>query len=97
MPFFAYATTYLIDTDHAIIVDVEATTAIRQAEVLPAKRACPPWAPIQRAAGSAGEMKLRRHFGRGAKCRVVEHGQKRLPPSTLKPGRSRRCPSPPPR
>jgi hypothetical protein len=29
---------YLIDVDHAIIVDVEATTAIRQAEVLAAKR-----------------------------------------------------------
>ena len=27
--FFAYANNYLIDTDHAIIVDVEATTAIR--------------------------------------------------------------------
>ena len=26
--FFAYATNYLIDTDHAIIVDVEATTAV---------------------------------------------------------------------
>jgi transposase len=36
--FFAYATNYLIDTEHAIIVDVEATTAIRQAEVLAAKR-----------------------------------------------------------
>ncbi|MGZ5141692.1 MAG: IS1182 family transposase [Burkholderiales bacterium] len=36
--FFAYATNYLIDTDHAIIVDVEATTAIRPAEVLAAKR-----------------------------------------------------------
>jgi hypothetical protein len=36
--FFAYATNYLIDADHAIIVDVEATTAIRQAEVLAAKR-----------------------------------------------------------
>ena len=36
--FFAYATNYLIDTDHAIIVDVEATTAVRQAEVLAAKR-----------------------------------------------------------
>src|SRR5262249_3583557 len=32
--FFAYSTNYLIDVDHAIIVDVEATTAIRQAEVL---------------------------------------------------------------
>ena len=31
--FFAYSTNYLIDVDHAIIVDVEATTAIRQAEV----------------------------------------------------------------
>lgn len=31
--FFAYATNYLIDTDHAVIVDVEGTRAIRQAEV----------------------------------------------------------------
>jgi len=31
--FFAYATNYLIDLDHAIIVDVEASRAIRQAEV----------------------------------------------------------------
>src|SRR5437868_391420 len=29
--FFAYSTNYLIDADNAIIVDVEATTAIRQA------------------------------------------------------------------
>ena len=29
--FFAYSTNYLIDVDKAIIVDVEATTAIRQA------------------------------------------------------------------
>ena len=29
---FAYADNYLIDTDHAIIVDVEATRAVRQAE-----------------------------------------------------------------
>jgi len=36
--FFAYSTNYLIDADNAIIVDVEATTAIRQAEVLAAKR-----------------------------------------------------------
>src|SRR6202020_3224483 len=33
-----YSTNYLIDVDNAIIVDVEATTAIRQAEVLAAKR-----------------------------------------------------------
>jgi len=31
--FFAYATNYLIDTDNAVIVDVETTRAIRQAEV----------------------------------------------------------------
>ena len=36
--FFAYSANYLIDTDNAIIVDVEATTAIRQAEVTAAKR-----------------------------------------------------------
>src|ERR1700716_421086 len=36
--FFAYSANYLIDTDHAIIVDVEATTAIRQAEMTAAKR-----------------------------------------------------------
>jgi transposase len=30
--FFAYADNYLIDTDHAVIVDVEATRAVRQAE-----------------------------------------------------------------
>jgi hypothetical protein len=33
MLFFAYATNYLIDTEHAIILDVEASRAIRQAEV----------------------------------------------------------------
>lgn len=31
--FFAYATNYLVDTDNAIIVDVQASRAIRQAEV----------------------------------------------------------------
>src|ERR1700757_4456637 len=36
--FFAYSTNYLIEAANAIIVDVEATTAIRQAEVLAAKR-----------------------------------------------------------
>src|SRR6202030_628587 len=36
--FFAYSANYLIDVDHAIIVDVEATTAIRQAETLAARR-----------------------------------------------------------
>jgi hypothetical protein len=36
--FFAYSTNYLIDVDNAIIVDVEATAAIRPAEILAAKR-----------------------------------------------------------
>src|SRR6202142_3173400 len=36
--FFAYSTNYLIDVENAIIVDVEPTTAIRQAEVLAARR-----------------------------------------------------------
>ena len=31
--FFAYSDNYLIDTDHAIIMDVEATRSVRQAEV----------------------------------------------------------------
>ncbi|MCR8825286.1 IS1182 family transposase [Pseudosulfitobacter koreensis] len=31
--FFSYSGTYLIDTDHGVIVDVEATRSIRQAEV----------------------------------------------------------------
>jgi hypothetical protein len=31
--FFAYATNYLIDTENAVILDVEASRAIRQAEV----------------------------------------------------------------
>ena len=38
LAFFAYSANYLVDLDHAIIVDVEATTAIRQAEVTAAKR-----------------------------------------------------------
>jgi hypothetical protein len=33
LTFFAYATNYPIDTDHAVILDVEASWAIRQAEV----------------------------------------------------------------
>ena len=36
--FFAYSANYLVDLDNPIIVDVEATTAIRQAEVTAAKR-----------------------------------------------------------
>lgn len=36
--FFSYSTNYLIDVDNAVIVDVEATTSIRQAEVLAQRR-----------------------------------------------------------
>jgi transposase len=35
---FCYSTNYLIDVDNAVIVDVEASTAVRQAEVTAAKR-----------------------------------------------------------
>lgn len=31
--FYAYSTNYMIDLDHAVIVDVKATTSVRQAEV----------------------------------------------------------------
>jgi len=37
MAFYAYSTNYLIDLKHAVIVDVEASTAIRQAEVTACK------------------------------------------------------------
>ena len=36
--FYAYSTNYLIDLKHAVIVDVEATTAVRQAEVTAQRR-----------------------------------------------------------
>ncbi|NIE81613.1 transposase [Asaia sp. As-1742] len=36
--FFAYSTNYLIDLDHAVIMDVEATTAVRQAEITAQRR-----------------------------------------------------------
>ena len=38
LAYFAYAANYLVDLDHAIIVDVEPTTAVRQAEVTAARR-----------------------------------------------------------
>jgi len=36
--FFSYSTNYLIDLRHAVIVDVEATTSVRQAEVTAQRR-----------------------------------------------------------
>jgi len=38
LAFFAYCTNYLIDLKHAVIIDVEATTAVRQAEVTAQQR-----------------------------------------------------------
>jgi transposase len=38
LAFFAYSDNYLIDLHHAVIVDVEATTSVRQAEVTAARR-----------------------------------------------------------
>src|ERR671913_745533 len=38
LAFFAYSDNYLIDLGHAVIVDVEATTSVRQAEVTAARR-----------------------------------------------------------
>ncbi len=36
--FYSYSTNYLIDLDHTVIVDVEATTSVRQAEVTAQRR-----------------------------------------------------------
>lgn len=36
--FYSYSTNYLIDLDHAVIVDVEATTSVRQVEVTAQRR-----------------------------------------------------------
>src|SRR5687768_13174039 len=36
--FYSYSTNYLIDLDHAVIVDAEATTSVRQAEVTAQRR-----------------------------------------------------------
>src|SRR5471032_213764 len=38
LAFFAYCTNYLIDLKHALTMDVEATTAVRPAEITAAKR-----------------------------------------------------------
>src|SRR5207248_8201292 len=38
LAFFAYCTNYLIDLKHAVILDVEASTAVRQAEVTAQQR-----------------------------------------------------------
>jgi IS5 family transposase len=56
LAFFAYATNYLIDLDHAVIVDVEPSTAVRTAEVTAARimieRVCEP------AAAREGRMRF---------------------------------------
>jgi IS5 family transposase len=72
--FFAYSTNYLIDTENAIIVDVEATTAIRQAEVLAAKRmlarARNPLRPLPK----TPPRRQRLRFGGDAWLAVEQHG-----------------------
>src|SRR5438105_3250802 len=64
LAFFAYCTNYLIDLKCAVIVDVEATTAVRQAEVTAQRRMNRSHAgalrPLARAIG--GRCRLR--FGR---------------------------------
>ena len=61
------ATNYLIDLEHAVIVDVEATTAVRQAEVTAAKRmierTARPLRPLARAAGRRHRLWLGRDAG----------------------------------
>jgi hypothetical protein len=37
LAFFVYSTNYLIDLKHAVIMDVKASTAVRQAEVTAAR------------------------------------------------------------
>ena len=67
--FFAYATNYLIDLDHAVIVDVEASRAIRQAEVGAARTM------IERTAGSlrplAGAAGRRQRLWLGRDARLA--------------------------
>src|SRR5690606_23552717 len=38
LAFFSYSTNYLIDLKHAVIVDVEPSTSVRQAEVTASRR-----------------------------------------------------------
>ena len=64
--FFAYSTNYLIDLDHAIIVDVEATTAIRQAEVTAAKRMIERTRGALRSLARAAGRRHRLRLGRDA-------------------------------
>ena len=67
LAFFAYATNYLIDLDHAVIVDVEASTAVRQAEVAAGRtmieRVQRPLRPLARAAGRRHRLWLGRDAG----------------------------------
>jgi len=59
LAFFAYCTNYLIDLNHAVIVDVEPSTAVRQAEVTAARtmiervRECHDLSPHRLAADTA--------------------------------------------
>ena len=73
--FFAYATNYLIDTDHCVIVDVEATRAIRQAEVGAAQTMIERGDPLRHEAGLAGRRQRLRFRGEPALARRSEGDQ----------------------
>ena len=93
--FFAYSDNYLIDLKHAVIVDVEATTAIRQAEVTAAQTM------IERTADRfgieperlAGRHRLRlgrdaRMAGRGARHRTPHPRLRQIASAPTAPSRA---------
>lgn len=86
--FFAYSTNYLIDLEHAVIVDVEATTAIRQAEILAQRRTInraqdrldlwPARLAAETSYGSAENLAwLVQEKGIGSHVRVFDHSKRR--------------------
>ena len=66
-PFYAYADNYLIDLKHAVIMDVEATTAVRQAEVTAAKTMIDRTAETARRHARAPGRRHRLRLGRDAR------------------------------
>lgn len=98
--FFAYAANYLIDLDYAVIVDVEASRAIRQAEVGAARRMIectqdrfglyPERLAADSAYGSAEMLACRDNDGLGdlKSPRGPRYGRLRLPTAHCRIGRS---------
>ena len=58
LAFFAYCTNYLIDLKHAVIMDVEATTAVRQAEVTAPSAGCSTERRSGSASGPSGSRRI---------------------------------------